>query len=109
MLTNYLCLPQALSGGSAHQLMHMMKVQTGQDMKYSQAQSIIKEKQGQTTNICINQFFLLESYLKAMELSDPNGTYIFEAEPCSYRLSGDQLKRFYVAWGATKHFWLHSR
>ena len=89
--------------------MHMVKVERGQRLKYSQAQKIVKEKQGDTKEICLKQYFLVESYIRAMKSADPSGTYIIEVEPCSYLPNGRQFKRLYVAWGATKAFWALSR
>ena len=77
-------------------------------MNYGQAHGIVKEKMGDTKEIALHQFTKVQSYLQAMKLADPNGTYVIETVPCLY-VQGNQFKRLYVAWGATKFFWKHSR
>ena len=81
-------------------------------MKYGQAQCIVQKKLGYTKEIALRQFTKIESYLNAMKYADPDGTYLIETEPCLYlpkHSRGPQFRRLYVAWGATKYFWKHSR
>ena len=78
-------------------------------MGYTQAHEIIKVKLGDTKEIGLKQFCLIEAYLHAMKLADPTGTYYIETEPCSYLANGKQFCRLYVAYGATKNFWKYSR
>ena len=84
-------------------------------MNYWQAHQIVKEKLGDTKEICLQQFSLLQSYMQAMQLADPGGTYLLETETCEYlppELNPEGCKQFfrlYVCWEATKNFWKHSR
>jgi len=76
---------------------------------YSQAQNIVVNKRGDTKEACVSQFMHLESFIECMKLADPEGSYYIQSCPCSYLSTGQEFVRLYIAWGATKNFWKHSR
>jgi len=93
-------------GGNIKQLGQMVENQ-GTKLKTGQLHRIIAEKSEHTLLAAASQFDYLEGFIKALELCDPQGTYLVDVDEDFPQ--GCRLVQWYIAPSAFKSWWICAR
>lgn len=78
----------------------------------TQAYKVVSRMTRQPIEAQIGEFFLLTSVLEAWKRADPDGSYVLEKSPCSWKRQQprtEQFQRCYIAPSMSKHAWKHSK